>query len=196
MVGIGTAIAGVAGGLGVLGSAKLQSGAAGRGARLQTEAATRAAELQSQTAADQLAYVKNEARMDRESARWADRQQYGLSRAEGMNAFNRFGDTSFNRRAELVSAGLSDDKRYGDTQRSLNTMRELMGMPNKSLVSYVRPDALRLTAPSLPEYVEDPTQYTVDDPTQYAANDVVVAPTTTVRSRRLHQEPDLPMFQI
>ena len=146
-----------------LGSAKIQSGAAGRAAQLQADAATRAAELQSQTAADQLAYVENEARMDRESARWADRQQYGLSRAEGMNAFNRFGDTETNRRAELVSAGLSGDKRYGATQQQLNTMRALMGMGNKPLVSYVEPDALRLTAPTFPEYVEDPTQYTVDD---------------------------------
>ena len=51
-----------------LGSAKMQSGAAGRAARLQTDAANRAAELQSQTAADQLAYVRNQARMDRESS--------------------------------------------------------------------------------------------------------------------------------
>ena len=144
-----------------LGAAKMQSGAANR-----------AAELQSQSAADQLAYIKNEARMDRESARWASRQQYGLSAAEGMNVFNRFGDTETNRRAELVSAGLSGDKRYGATQHSLNTMRALMGMPDKSLVSYVRPDALRLTAPTFPEYVEDPTQ-------QYIADNAVVKPSTT-----------------
>jgi hypothetical protein len=55
-------------------------------------------------------------------------------------------------------------------------MRALMGMPNKELVSYVEPDALRLTAPVLPEYVEDPTQYTVDD-------DVVVDPLTNARRR-------------
>ena len=164
--GIGTA-------LGSLGSAKMQSGAAGRSARLQTEAANRAAELQSQSAADQLAYIKNEARMDRESARWADRQQYGLSRAEGMNAFNRFGDTAFNTRASELSRGRSEDKRYGATQQQLNTMRALMGMGNKPLVSYVEPDALRLTAPTFPEYVEDPTQYTVDD--------VDVVPTTNDR---------------
>jgi hypothetical protein len=146
-----------------LGSAKMQSGAASRAAQLQTDAANRAAELQSQTAADQLAYVRNQARMDRESQRWADRQNYGLSRAEGLNAFTRFGDTATNRRAELVSAGLTEDKRYGATQNQLNTMRALMGMPNKELSAYVRPDELRLTAPVLPEYVEDPTQYTVDD---------------------------------
>jgi hypothetical protein len=54
-------------------------------------------------------------------------------------------------------------------------MRALMGMPNKELSAYVRPEALRLTAPVLPEYVEDPTQYTVDD--------VDVVPTTSVRRR-------------
>ena len=166
---------GIATGVGMLGAAKMQSGAAGRGARLQTDAANRAAELQRQTAADQLAYVRNQDRMDRESKRWADRQNYGLMRAEGMNAFNRFGDTSFNTRASELSRGRTEDKRRGDTQRSLNTMRALMGMPSKSLVSYVEPDELRLTAPVLPEYVEDPTQYTVDD--------VDVVPTTSVRRR-------------
>ena len=40
--------AGIATGLSALGAAKLQSGAAGRGARLQTDAANRAAELQRQ----------------------------------------------------------------------------------------------------------------------------------------------------
>ena len=157
---------GVAAGIrafGGLGSAKIQSGAAGRAARRQADAATRAAQLESQTAAEQLAYVKNEARMDRESARWASRQQYGLSRAEGMNAFTRFGDTAFNTRASELSRGRSEDKRYGATQQQLNTMRSLMGMGNKPLVSYVEPEALRLTAPTVPEYVEDPTQYTVDD---------------------------------
>ena len=161
----------VAGGA-LVGSAALQSRSAGRSARLQTDAANRAAELQSQTAADQLAYVKNEARMDRESARWASRQQYGLSRAEGLNAFTRFGDTAFNTRASELSRGRSEDKRYGATQHSLNTMRALMGMPDKSLVSYVPPEALRLTAPTLPEYVEDPTQ-------QYIADNAVVKPSTT-----------------
>jgi len=164
----------VAGGA-LIGSAALQSRASGRAARLQTDAANRAAEFKSQTAADQLEYVKNQERMDRESQRWADRQNYGLSRAEGMNAFNRFGDTSFNTRASELSRGRTEDKRRGDTQRSLNTMRALMGMPSKSLVSYVEPDELRLTAPVLPEYVEDPTQYTVDD--------VDVDPLTNARRR-------------
>jgi len=172
MIGMGAA---AVTGLSLLGGAKLQSGAAGRASRLQTDAANRAAELQSQAAADQLAYVKNQARMDRESARWADRQNYGLSRAEGMNAFNRFGDTTFNTRASELSRGRSEDKRYGATQNQLNTMRALMGMPNKELVSYVEPEELRLTAPVLPEYVEDPTQYTVDD--------VGMVPTTSARRR-------------
>jgi hypothetical protein len=153
----------IATGVGGLGAAKIRSGAAGRAAQLQTDALLRGAEIDRQTAADKLDYVKNQARMDRESERWASRQQYGLSRAEDMNVFNRFGDTETNRRAELVSAGLSGDKRYGATQQQLNTMRALMGMPNKALSAYVRPDALRLTAPTLPEYVEDPTQYTVDN---------------------------------
>ena len=169
------AASGLATGAGMFGSAALQSRAAGRGAQLTTDAANRAAELQRQTAADQLAYVRNQSRMDRESKRWADRQNYGLSRAEGLNAFTRFGDTSFNTRASELSRGRSEDKRYGATQNQLNTMRALMGMPNKELVSYVEPDALRLTAPTLPEYVEDPTQYTVDD--------VDVVPTTSVRRR-------------
>jgi hypothetical protein len=154
----------------------MRSGAAGRSAQLTTDAALRAAELERQTAAEQLDYVKNQARMDRESARWADRQNYGLSKARDLSDFYRFGDTATNRRAELVSAGLSGDKRYGATQNQLNTMRALMGMPNKELSAYVRPEALRLTAPVLPDYVEDPTQYTVDD-------DVDVVPTTTARRR-------------
>ena len=146
-----------------LGAAKMQSGASGRAAQLTTDAANRAAELQRQTAADQLAYLQNQSRMDRESARWADRQNYGLSKAEMMNRFSQRGDTAYNRRAELVSAGLSGDKLYGATQRPLNTMRALMGLPGKELSAYVRPEALRLTAPTVPEYVEDPTQEIVDD---------------------------------
>jgi len=171
----GTAIAATAAGVGSLGAAKMQSGAAGRSARLQTDAANRAAELQRQSAADQLAYVKRQSELDRMSKRWADRQNYGLSRAEGMNAFNRFGDVAFNTRASELSRGRSEDKRYGATQQQLNTMRALMGMGDKPLVSYVEPDALRLTAPTLPDYVEDPTPVTADD--------VAVVPTTTARRR-------------
>jgi len=149
----GTTIAG-------LGSAKIQSGAAGRAAQLQTDAANRAAELQSQTAEDQLAYMRNQSRIDRESKQWADRQNYGLSKAEGMNTFNRFGDNSFNTRASELSVGRSADKRYGSNQRQYNVMRQMMGMPNKALSAYVEPDALRLTAPVVPDYVEDPTDFT------------------------------------
>ena len=146
-----------------LGAARMQSGAAGRSAQITTDAALRRAELERQTATEQLDYVKDQARMDRESARWADRQNYGLSKAEIMNRFSRRGDTAFNTRASEESRELTFDKRRGDTQRSLNTMRAMMGLPDKSLRSYVEPEALRLTAPTLPEYVEDPTQYTVDD---------------------------------
>ena len=146
-----------------LGSARIQSGAAGKSAQIQSDAAIRAAELKRQTAADQLDYVRNQERMDRGTARWADRQNYELSKAEGLNTFNQLGDTAVNRRAELVSTGLSRDKRYRENQIQYNTMRRLMGMPDKALSTYVAPDELRLTAPVLPEYVEDPTQYTVDD---------------------------------
>jgi hypothetical protein len=153
----------IATGVGALGAAKMQSGAAGRSAQITTDAALRRAELERQTATEQLDYVKDQARMDRESARWADRQNYGLSKAEMMNRFSQRGDTAFNTRASEESRERTFDKRRGDTQRSLNTMRAMMGLPDKSLVSYVEPDELRLTAPTLPEYVEDPTQYTVDD---------------------------------
>jgi len=170
-LGAGAAISGLAG----IGAAKLVSGAAGKSARLQTDAANRAAELQSESAADQLAYVKRQSELDRRSKRWSDEQNFGLSQARELSDFYRYGDTATNRRAELVASGLSGDKRYGATQNQLNTMRALMGMPNKDLSAYVQPDALRLTAPVLPEYVEDPTPYTADD--------VGVVPTTTARRR-------------
>jgi hypothetical protein len=157
--GIGTAIAGIAGGVGALGSGKMQSGAASRAAQLQTQAANRAAELQRQTAQDQLAYTRNQARIDRESKQWADRQNYGLSRAQGMNDFYRFGDNAFNTRASELSRGRTEDRRYGENQKQFNTMRRLMGMPNKALSVYVEPEALRLTAPVVPDYVEDPTDF-------------------------------------
>ena len=158
--GLGTFLSGAVGAAGGLGAAKLQSGASGRAAQLQTDAANRAAQLQSQTAEDQLAYMRNQSRIDRESKQWADRQNYGLSRAEGMNDFRRFGDTSFNTRASELSRGRSTDKRYGANQRQYNVMRQMMGMPNKALSAYVEPDALRLTAPVVPDYVEDPTDFT------------------------------------
>jgi hypothetical protein len=174
--GLGTFLGGAATAGAGIGSAALQSRAARSGAQLQSDASYQVAQLASQTAADQLEYIKNQERMDRGTARWASRQNYGLSKARDLSDFYRFGDTATNRRAELVSAGLTEDKRYGATQNQLNTMRALMGMPNKELSAYVRPDALRLTAPTLPEYVEDPTQYTVDD-------DVVVDPLTNARRR-------------
>ena len=157
--GLGTFLSGAAGAAGSLGGAKMQSGAAGRAAQLQTDAANRAAELQRQTAEDQLAYMRNQSRIDRESKRWADRQNYGLSKAEGMNDFRRFGDTSFNTRASELSRGRTEDRRYAENQKQFNTMRQMMGMPNKALSVYVEPDALRLTAPVLPDYVEDPTDF-------------------------------------
>jgi hypothetical protein len=137
----------------------MQSGAASRAAQLQTQAANRAAELQRQTAQDQLAYTRNQARIDRESKQWADRQNYGLSRAQGMNDFYRFGDNAFNTRASELSRGRTEDRRYGENQKQFNTMRRLMGMPNKALSVYVEPEALRLTAPVVPDYVEDPTDF-------------------------------------
>lgn len=157
--GIAAALPGIATGVGMLGGAKMQSGAAGRAAQLQTDAANRAAELQRQTAEDQLAYMRNQSRIDRESKQWADRQNYGLSKAEGMNDFRRFGDTSFNTRASELSRGRTEDRRYAENQKQFNTMRQMMGMPNKALSVYVEPDALRLTAPVLPDYVEDPTDF-------------------------------------
>ena len=158
--GIAAALPGIATGVGMLGGAKVQSGAARESAALQTAAANRAAELQRQTASDQLAYVRGESQLDRMSKRHADRQNYGLSKAEGLNDFRRYGDASFNTRASELSRGRSDDKRYGATQNQVNVMRRLMNMPNKELVSYVEPDALQLTAPELPDYVEDPTPMT------------------------------------
>ena len=169
-LGAGAAIGGIAG----LGSAALQSRAARSGAQLQSDASYQVAQLASQTAADQLEYIKNQERMDRGTARWASRQNYGLSKARDLSDFYRFGDTATNRRAEFVSSGLTEDRRRGDTENYLNTMRAMMGMPNKALSTFVAPDELRLTAPTLPEYVEDPTQYTVDD-------DTGVVPTTTGR---------------
>ena len=158
-----TAITAAATAAGTIGGAAIQSMAAGRSAQLTTDAALRAAELDRQTAADQLDYVKGQAELDRMSTKWADRQNYELSRAQDLNAFNRFGDPAYNTRASELSRGRSDDQRYGATQQQLNTMRALMGMGAKPLVSYVEPDALRLTAPRVPDYVEDPTPDTVDE---------------------------------
>jgi hypothetical protein len=144
----------------MLGKAYLNSRAAGKSAELTTDAANRAAQLQSQTAEDQLAYMRNQSRIDRESKQWADEQNYGLSKAEGMADFHRYGDNAVNTRASELSRERSKDKRYGANQIQFNTMRQMMGMPNKALSAYVEPDALRLTAPVVPDYVPDPTDFT------------------------------------
>ena len=143
-----------------IGAAKIRSGATGRAAQLTIDAANRSAELERQTAAEQLAYVRNQARMDRESQRWSDEQNYRLFKDKALNEYARYGDTAFNARASEVA-----------TERQLNTMRALMGMPNKELA------ALRLTAPVISPYVPDPTQYTVDD-------DTGVDPMTNARHAR------------
>ena len=159
--------AAVAGGLG---SAKIQSGAARSGAQLQSDASYKVAQLASESSADKLAYLKRQSELDRMSKRWSDKQNYGLSKARDLSDFYRFGDTETNRRAEFVSSGLTEDRRRGGTEKYLNTMRAMMGMPDKALSTFVAPDELRLTEPVLPEYVEDPTQYTVDDDVDPLAN--------------------------
>ena len=126
---IGLAIGGIATGVGMLGAAKMQSGAAGRGAQITTDAALRAAELQRQSNMDQLDYLRNQDRIDRESKQWTDRQNYGLSKAEMMNASAQYNDTGVNRRNELVARNLTDDRLYGENQKQFNTMRQMMGMP-------------------------------------------------------------------
>ena len=143
-----------------LGSAKMQSNAAREGFQAQTHAAMRAAELQRQSNMDQLDYLRNQDRIDRQSKQHQDKQNYGLSKAEVMADFHRYGDNAFNTRASELSRERSKDKRYGANQIQYNTMRQMMGMPAKALSAYVEPDALRLTAPVLPDYVEDPTDFT------------------------------------
>ena len=128
-----------------------------KSAELQTKAATRAAEIQAQSSADQLAYIKGQSELDRLSKRFADRQNYGLSKAGMENDFSRYGDTSFNTRASELSQGRTQDKMYGARQNQMNYMRNLLGMPQNELSVYVEPDALQLTRPTLPDYVEDTT---------------------------------------
>ena len=148
----GTTIAG-------LGAAKMQSGAAGRGAQITTDAALRAAELQRQSNMDQLDYLRNQDRIDRESKQWTDRQNYGLSKAEMMNASAQYNDTGVNRRNELVARNLTDDRLYGENQKQFNTMRQMMGMPNKAESINVSPDAWVYNKPFLPDFDPDPTDY-------------------------------------
>ena len=157
--GLGTFLSGAAGAAGVLGGAKMQSGAAGRGAQLTTDAALRAAELQRQSNMDQLDYLRNQDRIDRESKQWTDRQNYGLSKAEMMNASAQYNDTGVNRRNELVARNLTDDRLYGENQKQFNTMRQMMGMPNKAESINVSPDAWVYKKPFLPDYEPDPTDY-------------------------------------
>ncbi len=128
-----------------------------KSADMQTKAATRAAEIQAQSSADQLAYIKGQSELDRLSKRFVDRQNYGLSKAGMENDFTRYGDTSFNTRASELSQGRTQDKMYGARQNQMNYMRNLLGMPQNELSVYVEPDALQLTRPTLPDYVEDTT---------------------------------------
>lgn len=142
---------------GILGGSKLQSSAARNSAKLQTDAANKAAEIQAKSSADQLAYIKRQSQLDQLSKRFSDKQNYGLSSAGMMNDFNRYGDTSFNTRASELSQGRTQDKMYGARQNQMNYMRNLLGMPQNELSVYVEPDALQLTRPTLPAYVEDTT---------------------------------------
>ena len=128
-----------------------------KSADMQTKAATEAARIQAQSSADQLAYIKRQSELDRLSKRFSDKQNYGLSSAGMMNDFNRYGDTSFNARASELSQGRTQDKVYGGRQNQMNYMRNLLGMPQNELSVYVEPDALQLTRPTLPDYVDDTT---------------------------------------
>ena len=128
-----------------------------KSADMQTKAATEAARIQAQSSADQLAYIKRQSELDRLSKRFTDKQNYGLSSAGMINDFTRYGDTSFNTRASELSQGRTQDKMYGARQNQMNYMRNLLGMPQNELSVYVEPDALQLTRPTLPDYVEDTT---------------------------------------
>lgn len=142
---------------GILGSAKLQANATKNSAKLQTAAANKAAELQSGSAAAQLKYLKEQAELERLSKRFTDRQNFDLGRAAMENEFARYGDTSVNARANERSQGLTQNNIYGGKERQKNFMREMLGMPENPLSVYVEPDALQLTRPTMPNYVEDPT---------------------------------------
>jgi len=137
--------------------AKKGSSAATKSADTQATAMTKAAELQSGSAAAQLAYLKEQAELDRLSKRFTDRQNYGLSKAGMENDFSRYGDMLFNTRASELSQGRTQDKVYAGRQNQMNYMRNLLRMPQNELSVYVEPDALQLTRPTLPDYVEDTT---------------------------------------
>ena len=131
--------------------------AATKSADIQSNAATRAANMQAQSSANQLAYIKRQSELDRLSKRFSDRENYGLSRAEMNNEFGRYGDTSFNTRASERSQGLTQNNIYGGRERQKNFMRAMLGMPENPLSVYVEPDALQLTRPTMPDYVDDTT---------------------------------------
>jgi hypothetical protein len=137
--------------------AKMDANAAEKAARIQSGASTYVGSLQATSADKQLAYVKRQAELDKLSKRFSDKQNYGLSRAGMENEFSRYGDTSFNTRASELSRGRTQDKMYGARQNQMNYMRNLLGMPQNELSAYVEPDALQLTRPTLPDYVDDTT---------------------------------------
>lgn len=137
--------------------AKMDANAAEKAARIQSGASTYVGSLQATSADKQLAYVKRQAELDKLSKRFSDRQNHGLSRAEMDNEFSRYGDTSFNTRASERSQGLTQNNIYGGRERQKNFMREMLGMPENPLSVYVEPDALQLTRPTMPDYVDDTT---------------------------------------
>ena len=137
--------------------AKKGSSAATNSANTQATAMTKAAELQSGSAAAQLAYLKEQAELDRLSKRFTDRQNFDLSKARDLNSFGQYSDTSTNSRNSELSQGRTQDKIYAGRQNQMNYMRSLLNMPQNELSVYVEPDALQLTRPTFPDYVEDPT---------------------------------------
>ena len=137
--------------------AKMDANAAEKAARIQSGASTYVGSLQATSAANQLAYVKRQAELDKLSKRFSDKHNYGLSRAEMNNEFGRYSDTSTNFRNSELSQGRTQDKIYAGRQNQMNYMRSLLNMPQNELSVYVEPDALQLTRPTLPDYVEDTT---------------------------------------
>jgi hypothetical protein len=138
--------------------AKMDANAAEKAARIQSGASTYVGSLQATSAANQLAYVKRQAELDKLSKRFSDKQNYGLSRAEMNNEFGRYGDTSFNTRA-IVSCRKAGRRTRctAARQNQMNYMRSLLNMPQNELSVYVEPDALQLTRPTMPDYVDDTT---------------------------------------
>ena len=142
----------ITGGLG-LGSAKMQSGAAGRAAKLQTDAANRAGLLQDEAGKRSLSYTQNQAFRDELRANAASRARYGADVAGSQNAYNMAGDSAFNQRAEFNSAGRTGSKVRGQRTNQMNYLRDLMsyGQPQESLDTFVEPDALQRSALIIPE---------------------------------------------